>query len=402
MNTAYDKDRALVQWSLAVKAIALVCHEAHALGGLVLHGFHGPVRQRLIKIISAQGPLYRLAANATIESLEGGIDTSATLAQGKLVHRPGLLDRAAGGILLIPAAERLDTGINACLARWLENRDASTASTILIALDESLPGATSLIDTSLGERMALHVAVPDLALEDLSQTPEITVTSGPGSRRINLPDSLIDELTTLSARLAVTSLRSTIQACQCAKACAAIDDRLEVTTEDMAIAAQLVLASRARQLPESAAEPSNDEQDEDDSDEPPAQEQEEQEPQQQPVEQESFDASNEDDSDTSSQQEPEELQEQLIDAVAAALPRDILNALISRQSQSQANSGGDAAKMRLQGRHGRPIGVRRCRGDLHKERLDLPATLKTAIPWQSLRPATNSGHASLGRSQGRG
>lgn len=407
MSAAYEKDRALVQWSLAVKAIELICYNPDALGGLVLHGFHGPVRERLLEYLGVKARVMRLPANSTVESLEGGIDTPATLAAGKLVHRPGLLEQAAGGILLIPAAERLDTSVSGSLARWLDARSDASATTVLIALDESLADSPSVIDNSLGERMALHVPVPDLALKDLptitdtmhmmERSKGFSVAHVPAS--LHLSDELLAQITTLAASLGIASLRTTIQACRAARSCAALDARADVTIDDTAIAAQLVLASRALQLPESAPEEPSKEP----AEEPPADENDEEtdEPQQQQPEEEPTDSEISPDEDPDNEtdenpdDEPDASQERLIDSVAAALPRDILNALISRQSQAQSRSGNDAARTQSRGNRGRPTGVRRPRGDLHRERLDLPSTLKMAIPRQRLRPAAKSGRLSV-------
>jgi magnesium chelatase subunit D len=92
-----------------------------------------------------------------------------------------------------------------------------------------------------------------------------------------------------------------------------------------------------------------------------------------------------------------QLEDQIIDAAAAAIPADIL-ALIHANVRRAATRGqqGKAGEERKGGLRGRPIASRR--GELRSSaRLDLLDTLRAAAPWQKLRGRIAGGPLKVSR-----
>ena len=349
----------------------------------------------------------RVPPDVDVDALRGGIDASATLASGRPVERPGLLDAASGTVLLLAGGERLRRDAAAALAAWLDRDVRLSPRAPLVLLDESVD-ASPLIDSALGERLALHVEVPALSLaaleraiaDDPEPLPTLPNDAGDDIASVTLPEETLDELVRLAARLDVPSARTGVQVCRAARAAARLAGRDAVRGEDAALAVQLVLAPRARRVPDEdgdAAEPGADDSSPDAADAPPddapAPEN----------ERGGDDESPDDDTDdTPPPGAPDEaspsgdatdeppgddaLPERLVEAAVAALPRNLLDELAGARAGRDSAAGRDASATATDERQGRPVGVRRPRGG--GGRLNLAATLKAAIPYQRLRAAS--------------
>ena len=84
--------------------------------------------------------------------------------------------------------------------------------------------------------------------------------------------------------------------------------------------------------------------------------------------------------------EPPRDTEEMVQAAVATLPPDILTLLLSRaeRSRQRQNKSGNAGHLSQDKQRGRPVGVRR--GDIKRgHRVDIPATLRTAAPFQGAR-----------------
>ena len=442
----YDAARALLGWRLARRAISLALADPDGLGGVALHGRHGPARDALLAELGRHGTVRRIPPDADDDALVGGLDTTATLARGTPVHRPGLLDDASGHVLLVGGAERLSNAVATRLCTWLDARDSDHAP--LVALDESLD-ASGLVESALGERLALHVAVPDLALAQLRRVDEVaddgldlpddapvgsasalSGDSGNGSggadalepqrtassdrdRRVASPadvalaDARLDGIVRLADRLGIVSLRAPALACRVARANAWLDGRDAVSDDDAALAVQLVLAARARKLPdaEPEPEPSDDPEDAppepaderdpettddlpDEASEPPCADADEPPPEpdapEPPPETGPQDEAPDDEREPDDALDDRALPERLVEAVTAALPRNLLDELAAGRAARDASAGRDARASAAAERSGRPIGTRRPRRGARR-RPNLLATLKAAIPHQRLR-----------------
>lgn len=111
-------------WTDACLAAAIAAVAPHMIGGIVLRTRSGPVRDawlaHLKSLLAPETPFRRLPLNAGDDRLLGGLDLSATLAQGRPIAERGLLAEADGGLLVIPSAERLDGSRTARIVRTID------------------------------------------------------------------------------------------------------------------------------------------------------------------------------------------------------------------------------------------------------------------------------------------
>ena len=326
------------QLARAHTALALLAMDP-ALGGLVIRARAGAVRDA---VLAALPPHTRLHPAMGAEALEGGIDVSATLSSGTLTQTRGLLARS--GAFVLAMAERAEPYLAARLAATLDAEGAR----ILIALDEGI--GEEALPPALSDRLAFRVDLEDCALGDITPAP---IWPAPALlAQVCTPDDLAHTLVLLAVRLGITSLRAVGFALRATRAHAALMGRLEPIEDDMTAAVALVFAHRATQLPAQQEDAPNDS--------PP------EEPQTPPDEehQESL---------------PQDI---MLDAVLAALPPDLL-AKLNAGGTDRGASGSGAGQKKIGNRRGRPLPARD--GGPAQGRVDLIATLRAAIPWQTLR-----------------
>ena len=232
-------------------ALALTLFVADPLrfGGIVLRG-DGPIRDALIAAVTAalleSGPLVRVPANVDAERLLGGLDLAATLARGTRVMRPGLLDAATGGVVLLPMAERIAPDIAAHIAQAMDQ-----GSIAAILLDDGRE-ADAMPPAVLTDRCAFAADVGALRT-----VPDI---GHPIPRQgAAVADVQRAALAVTAAALGVASVRALTLTERAACACAARADRSAVAEDDLAAAVRLVLAPRATRLPEAVPPAAEDE-----------------------------------------------------------------------------------------------------------------------------------------------
>ena len=320
-------------------ALALLAIDP-ALGGLVVRSRAGAARDA---VMAAVPPHTRLYPTMTAEALDGGIDVSATLGSGTLTHTRGLLAR--DGTFVLAMAERAEPYIAARLAAMLDRLAGQT----LVALDEGVDDEA--LPPALADRLAFRVDLDGCALGDISAAPEWPTPAA--LAKVGTPPDTAEALVVLAVRLGIASLRAVGFALRAARAHAALSGRLDTNKDDISAAVSLVFAHRATQLPA------------------------EEEPQEAPD-----DTPPPDDPD--SQPEPQESlpQDMLLDAVLAALPPDLL-ARLNAGTASRAATGSGSGQKKIGNRRGRPLPARD--GAASQGRVDLIATLRAAIPWQTLR-----------------
>ncbi|MBA4216439.1 MAG: magnesium chelatase ATPase subunit D [Methylibium sp.] len=356
----------LTAWPPAWQAAALLAVDPVGLGGLCLRGGPSPARDALLASLRAAlpagTPWRRVPLQVDDDRLLGGLDLGASLAAGRPVQQPGLLAQAAGGMLLLPMAERADAQLAARLAAALDDRQARLS---LVALDEGVE-ADEALPASLKERLGLIVAVAVETVETAETWPGLTAIATARARldTVSCDDATVQALCATAAALGIASMRSAWQACCAARAAAALAGRSNVMQADAELAARLVLAPRARALPappeppeprESSASPAPP--DPSAAQDPP------------PVDATSADVN--------------ELQDRTLVAAQAAIPPGLLESLAGGTPRSSGGSGRRGASARP-AQSGRPLSPRR--GALRAgQRLDLLATLRAAIPWQRLR-----------------
>jgi len=380
----------LSEFDSAVQAAWLLAVDPQGLGGLCLRGPAGPARDavlaRLRQAVPADAPWRRVPLQIDDERLLGGLDLGLSLAAGRPVAQAGLLAEAAGGLLLLPMAERCDAGLAAKLASALEQ---GAANFCIVALDEG-QSAEEQLPASLLERLALIAspAAPELAAAFSASTEGQVVPFDLEAARQRLgaipyDEAIVQALCGTAAALGLLSLRPPWQAWRAACAAAALAGRETVTQADAELAARLVLAPRARVLPQSAPEPETSAESEPAPEPEPS-------PEPSPPERQAADT----DADThsapapapppsDSQESPQALEEQMIAAAQAAIPPGLLASLAGASLQGTGGAGRRGAAGRP-AQSGRPLASRR--GALRSgSRLDLLATMRAAIPWQRLR-----------------
>ncbi|WP_448658356.1 VWA domain-containing protein [Sphingomonas sp. CJ99] len=349
----------------AMLALQLLLSDLGALGGIMLTG-GGPARDALIAgmqdAMADAGPVRRIPASIDIERLTGGLDLAATLATGRAVTRPGILAEAAGGIVILPMAERIAPEIAVPVASAV---DAGQCAAILLDDRADEAEAPPIL---LTERMAFHC---DLSLlRDVDPAP-----ARPDRHELANVAPLDDEqraaLIDIADAMDVGSMRALLFAQRAALAHAALHGRDHATDDDLAAAVRLVLAPRARRAPPPPAEPPQP-----DAATPPADP---------PPPEPSDDAGDRTADDPPPQQQgTPDLDDILLAAAAAALPRRLLGEIdgnAGRTARGRTGRGGGGRKPALRGR---PMGARPgIPGD--GRRLALMDSLRAAIPWQGIR-----------------
>ncbi|MFJ7436153.1 magnesium chelatase subunit D [Methylorubrum thiocyanatum] len=398
-------------WDASLRAAALFAADPHGLGGFILRAGAGPVRDRWLDHLRGMlaGPVRRMPPGIADDRLIGGLDLPATLRAGRPVIQRGLLAEADGGVVVVPMAERLERGTVARLAAALDTgtlaleRDGLAARLParfgLVLLDEGQEDET--VAEALADRLALRIDLSGVSLREARfpleeasllfhvrgdgggdpLAPETDAASTAPSRSfLNHPEPESnptggraqpkgDPIATLCAvaeAFGIASLRAPLLALRTARRIAAASGREGPEGADLMEAARLVLAPRATRLP-APAQPETEEAAEPppppppDADRPPE------------------DAAEEADS---AAQAPDEV---VLDAVRAALPKDLLARLLAGGPPLRAASAGRMGAASASPLSGRPVGSRP--GDPRRGRLDLIATLRAAAPWQRLRRA---------------
>jgi magnesium chelatase subunit D len=399
-NRDSQADPQLAGWIDALRVAALIAVDPHGLGGVSLQAAHGPVREQwlahLQTLLPPGTPMRRVPAHARDDRLLGGLDLAATLQAGRLVSQPGLLAQADGGLLVVAMAERLEASAAAHIGSALDSgrialareglQESCAARVGVIALDEGLrePGQEERPPERLLERLALHLDLTPLSASTAQSWPpsqEAGLAVAQARERlagVQVDDAILQALCEAALALGIDSMRAPILALRAARIAAALDGRTRVEAADAALAARLVLAPRATQLPAVKPEP-----DEEAPDQAPP-----------PAPEASTDASPlPPPDDNASQQAPEPgaqkprdepLPEQVLEAARAAIPADLLARLLPGAATAAVRGGGRRGAEQEGRLRGRPAGVR---AGMPRDgrRLALIDTLRAAAPWQTLR-----------------
>jgi magnesium chelatase subunit D len=357
-------------WEEAGLAAALLAVDPVGLGGAMLRARPGPARDRwlgdYLTLIGDRPAPLRMPPSIGDERLLGGLDLSATLTAGRPVHQPGLLEMANQRGLVLPMAERAGIGLAARIgAAW----DGPWPS-YLIGLDEgAAPEETP--PAALMDRLAFRPVLDGLAMADLAPcafTAEEVADARARLPDVHVPNEVAEALVATAAALGIPSLRAPLLAIQAARAATALLESETAGEIEARLATQLVLAWRARQMPEHAEEDTPNDTAEDTPPPPDA----ETPPQDDP------------NPDTETPADADIPPDMLLEAARAVLPPDLLAQLLSGHSRATSQGSAGAGEESVSLRRGRPLASRP--GRLGGEaRLDLIATLRAAAPWQPLR-----------------
>ena len=370
---------------VAFQVSALLAVDPIGLAGVVLRGPADPRRDEWLeafrKLLPADAPWRRVPLGIADSRLLGGLDLAASLSAGRPIAQAGLLAEANGGIIILPMAERVESQMIARIAAVLDSgalrvaREGITMARAtrfgIVAMDEGASEEEQVTE-ALSDRLAFRLSFDTTSLQRAEPVMPTRAEIEAARRRLSrvqMPADLPQAFCAAALALGILSLRAPVFALRCARAAAALAGRTEVTREDAALAAQLILAPRARQVPEAPAE---------EQEQPPEQKQE---------------PSN---ADTQQQQDQPSLEDLVLAAAQASLPAGLLAGLgvAARQMARQAASSGRSGMMRRSAQRGRPIGARPAawRAGL---RLALVETLRVAAPWQEYRRREKPHHAAL-------
>lgn len=388
------------RWADAVQALSLLAIDPVGLGGASLRSPSGPVRDTWLSALRerlpADTPVRRMPANIGEQRLLGGLDLSATLAAGKPIIERGLLAQSDGGVIVLAMAERVTAGTTSHLAACLDTgvvtleRDGLTATLparlAVVALDEG-EADDERAPAKLLDRLAFLIELGGLAPRDTTDPlldAEAIAKARSRLAAIDIGSEIIEAIVATGMALGVPSLRTALLTVKAARAAAALAGHSSVEEEDATLAASLVLAPRATQLPQPTADEELPPQPP--QPEPPNPDEPEDPPQDQPPpEQNAAEEEAENGQPPPPPPNPDELKEMMLEAVTAAIPAGLLAQLQrTGETLNRMRTQGRAGAERKASRGGRPAGTRR--GDpRHGGRLNVLETLRAAAPWQTLR-----------------
>jgi magnesium chelatase subunit D len=377
-----------VRAALAASALALLAVAGHRLGGVVLKdsaAAAGEWLRRLQTRLPDGTPWLRLPSTATDDRAFGGLDLVATIGGGVPVAERGVIPAADGGVVVVPLVERMRTGMQARIATVLEDGEVHVQRD---GVDVRYPARVTLcvVDESDADEQGVAAALRDrlaFALEgvptlDDALLPPAAVIAAARARlsQVTAHEEAMPALATASVAFGIASARGAQLALWAARASAALDGRDETDDDDVALAAQLVLAPRATRVPPPDEEPPADEPPPDEQEPPPPEP-----PPPPPPESQSNETPP--DEPPPPPEEGQQLEDRVLDAVQAALPPELLASLLARAQRGQGELG-KAGQERESWLRGRQVGARRGRPDGTK-RLHLLETLRAAAPWQRAR-----------------
>jgi len=378
-------------WQDAQLALMALQVDPVRLGGIWLRAAHGPVRDNWLQLLKDSSlKTFRVPGQVDDERLLGGLDLAATLQTGQVVHQPGLLAQAHGGVIVLPMAERLPSKVSAHIAQAQDNGQVhathahitSPAQFSVIALDESEEDEACAAQ-GLTERLGLWLDLRDVSMAQSSHTLEALGHAELQEaivllQQMQTSHEQVEALCQTALALGVDSLRPPLMALRLACICAALEGRDEVEQSDLQLAARLVLGPRATRMP---AQPQDEQQEP-----PPPEEPEESPPEQEP--------NNEPPPEDKQEPEPPEaLEDVLLAAALASLPPKLLDRLLMGKASTKAAHGlGNSGQAKTSKLRGRPLTPRPGKPSAGA-RLHVLATLVNAAPKQRLRQNTpGSGH----------
>ena len=362
--------RARASAALGVLAVA-----GHRIGGIVLRDSSAGAQQWIAALKSRLPQsvrVVRLPSSATDDRIFGGLDLAATIASGTPVAERGVVADAHGGVVVIPLIERMPVATQARLGAVLDTgvaqvlRDgvcaAFDAEFTLIAIDESEEDVWG-VAAPLRDRLAL-VLDGDVRVDESMLPPASLIQSARAMvAQVHASDEVMIGIGTLCVAFGIGSERAARQALWAARALAALDERMVVEESDIALAAQLVLMPRATRVP--APPPDEDEQQEEAA----------------PPDQSPPEATSSDTPPDAAEDRP--MEDRLVDAVAAAIPPELLAELLAR-AQRPSQELGRAGAEKESWTRGRQVAARRGKPD-GVRRLHVLETLRAAAPWQRAR-----------------
>ena len=379
-----------VAWFDANIVAALVAINPRGLKGICLKGQFGPVRDAWLSYFSdlcaPTARLIKAPANLVAEQLMGSLDIEATLNQGSLVLSQGLLEKAQGNFLLLSMAERMDTQVLALISQALDSGNLQGSEFGVIALDES-EAAGDRFSPRMMDRLAFEVYLDQFSLADMKENLAIHADDIQSAKtllpRVVCSIDFIEVLTKSALKIGIGSFRANQFAVETAKTLAALRGLQEVGQDEVVDAARLVYTfSKILHAPPEAEQPNQD-----DGENPKDEESDSQNPESNRPE-EDVDNNQELEDQQSNPQPPsqEELEDIVVAAAKASVPKDFLaqSKQGARSTNAASHISGKSGESQNSFISGRPMSSRKGQPGGGR-RLDVLKSIRAAIPWQRLR-----------------
>lgn len=342
-------------------ALAIRCLAVDPGIGLRLRGPADPFRDAVLGVLRAilppGTPWRTLPAALPPARLLEGTDVAATLASGVSRRVPSCLAGTAGGLLLLPGAERIEPRLAAALAQAREAEEFASMPPGLVLLDDAR-GPEDAVPEGLADRAGMDLALGSVLLP-VPRTRDKRAILAARERlpRVRCPGALLEALCSAASAVGLIGLRVPFLALRVSKAVAALAGRARVSGADMEAAARLCLAPRAAfAAAETRAAP---------AEPPPA---------------EAGPPAGETAGDASA---GESAASAVIAATRALLPDGLLEAGASPVSRGRS-AGRSGSRRVAASSGGRTVATRPGRPD-DRHPVDLVATLRAAMPWQARR-----------------
>lgn len=371
------------RWTDVILCASLFAVAPHQMGGVHVRARPGPVRdawlETLRELSSSRIDFTRLPIGVTSDRLLGGTDLAATLSQGRPVFEQGVLARADGGILLATMAERMTSDTASHLARALDTEqivierdgmsEVASARIAVVAIDESSE-PDECPPAMLLDRLGMFIDLDGISIHDMLADipePEDIEAAADKFETVIVNDPEYEALSGLAASMGILSFRPVILASAVARGHAALMGRSEAIADDIVVAARLALAPKALAWPSEPIEQTQEEAP--------------------PPEPEQSDANDQSDNSADAPSDIDKpLEDVVLEAIASAMPEDILTQLRASQTTVRGGRDGRAGAAQISKSRGRPAGTRRG-AKIAGQRLNILETLRAAAPWQRLRGA---------------
>ena len=377
-------------WSDALLAATLIAVDPQGLGGVHVRARAGPVRDKWLAYLETQFasdlPRRRISAGIAEARLTGGLDIGATLSLGRPTVEQGVLAAADGGMVVLAMAERLSASASGVIGMALDEghvrieRDGVSARQparfALIALDEGVDDDEA-VSPSLSDRLGLRVDLSTVGWREAihaAAEPDLQAARRTLSQ-VEVPEALAEALCAVALNAAPGSMRPTLHLMQTTRAAAALRGAIVADLADAILALRLVLGLRVSEPPVEHPD------DQVNEAEPPP------DPEEAPSPRDATPEKPEDQEALSAQA----LQDMLVEAVQATLPKHLLRSQDSAAARNAPGSAGKAGAVRNRGTRGRAIGIA-ASPPVPAARLDVLATLRQAAPWQRLRAGAALSH----------
>ncbi|MCS4490923.1 ATP-binding protein [Corynebacterium sp. ES2715-CONJ3] len=255
------------------------------IGGVVIRGEKGTAKTTTVRAFAGLlegAPLINLPIGATEDRVVGALDLETILHSGRAEYRPGLLAAANGGVLYVDEVNLLaDHIVDALLDAaatgivTVERDGISHSAAAKFVLVGTMNPEEGELRPQLLDRFGLSVAVEasrDVAVRteimrrrlEFDRNPrmfcekwraqelELERTIAEAKQlvgSIELSDTNLERIGFICASFDVDGMRADLVIARTAIAHAALKGRVEVTDEDIRVAAELALAHRKRRNP---------------------------------------------------------------------------------------------------------------------------------------------------------